>query len=103
MTRSQSGSMRFELKPSFVRQFEKLKTRSPSRADAARDVVRELSEKLSHNQPLPLGLGLKKLRKNHWEVRSSLSDRAVFFWKGDLISWILIGNHNDVRNFLKSI
>ncbi len=95
--------MRFELKPSFVKQFEKLKTKNTSRAEAARKVVLELAEKLSQNQPVPLGMGLKKHKNNYWEVRSSLSDRAVFHWKDDSVSWILIGNHNDVSNFLKTL
>ncbi|HVN67170.1 MAG TPA: hypothetical protein VMT55_02275 [Candidatus Sulfotelmatobacter sp.] len=48
------------------------------------------------------GLGLKRLGSNDiWEIRTSLKDRIVFSFKQDNITFILVGNHEDVRNYLK--
>ncbi len=48
------------------------------------------------------GLGLRKLKGSVYEFRASRSLRVVFLWRDGTI-WIeAIGNHEDVRRFLKS-
>ena len=47
------------------------------------------------------GLGLKRLGSDAWEIRTSLKDRIVFTFKHDYITFILVGDHDDVRNYLK--
>jgi len=49
----------------------------------------------------PHGLGLRKLREPYWEIRSSLAVRILFSIKGDLVQLHLVGDHDDVRRFLK--
>lgn len=52
------------------------------------------------NRP-PVGLGLKKLRPPLWEIRSSLQDRILFAWKKDLVTFLVAGDHQDIKRFLK--
>ncbi len=48
------------------------------------------------------GLGLRKLKGHVYEFRASRALRVVFLWRDGAI-WIeAIGNHEDVKRFLKS-
>ena len=49
----------------------------------------------------PKGLGLKKLRHSYWEVRVDLSLRILFEYKGSAVTFIIVGNHNDIQRILK--
>ena len=51
---------------------------------------------------LPTGLGLKPLRADCWEVRAGLADRIIFRRTGGLVEFLLVGNHDEIRQFLKS-
>lgn len=91
--------MQFEYKRSFDRWFKKLRLNSQEAVEAA---IGELIEALQAGKAPPIGLGLTKLTKRHWEVRSSLKDRIVFSRSGGTITFLLVGNHNDVERFLKN-
>jgi len=52
-------------------------------------------------QQWPRGLGLKKLRWHLWEVRVDLSDHIVFKRENDLVTFLVVGSHDDVQRFLK--
>jgi hypothetical protein len=77
---------------------------------AALSVV-ERAEVISRLTEVPLAfgyahkhasLGLRKLRGNVYEFRASRALRVVFLWR-DSVIWIeTIGNHEDVKRFLKS-
>ena len=58
---------------------------------------------LSQNKILYQGIGLKRLRQNYWEIRKGLKTRILFQWEKDTVKFILAGNHDDVRRFLKGI
>jgi mRNA-degrading endonuclease RelE of RelBE toxin-antitoxin system len=47
------------------------------------------------------GLGLRKLKAGHYEVRLGLGQRLVFENRPDALYFKLIGNHDAVRRFLK--
>ena len=51
---------------------------------------------------LPLGLGVKQLRPGLWELRAGLSDRVVFSRTGDLVEFLIVGNHDEIRRFLRT-
>ncbi len=51
---------------------------------------------------LQQGLGLTQLRQGLWELRASLSDRILFLRTGDLVEFLLVGNHDEIKRFLKS-
>jgi len=47
------------------------------------------------------GLGLRQLKRGCYEVRAGLGVRAVLLREGDDLVVTLVGDHNDVRRWLK--
>jgi len=91
--------MRFEFKPSFDRSVKSF--HNPEREEIKR-VATQLIDMLSHDREIHKGLGLKRLRGNFWEVRKGLKARILFRWEGDLVEFVLAGDHDDVKRFLKN-
>jgi mRNA-degrading endonuclease RelE of RelBE toxin-antitoxin system len=91
--------MRFEFKPSFDRSIKQLS--SPDKA-LVKDAAEKLIDVLSKDREIYEGLGLKRLKDSFWEVRQGLKVRILFRWDGDLVEFVLAGNHDDVKRFLKS-
>ncbi|MBF0511127.1 MAG: hypothetical protein HQL13_02240 [Candidatus Omnitrophica bacterium] len=91
--------MRFEFKPSFDRSIKQLS--SVDKAEV-KDAALRLIEVLLKDREIYEGLGLKRLKGSFWEVRQGLKARIIFHWDGDLVEFILAGNHNDVKRFLKN-
>ena len=50
---------------------------------------------------VPIGLGLKKLGGPLWEIRINLSLRILFEWQKKSVTFLFIGNHNEVQQFLR--
>ncbi len=91
--------MRFEFKPSFDRS---VKSFHDLEREEIKKVAIQLIDMLSHDQEIHKGLGLKRLRGNFWEVRKGLKARILFRWDGDLVEFVLAGNHDDIKRFLKN-
>ena len=49
------------------------------------------------------GLGVKRLRRDLWEARAGLRIRAVYSLSGGQLRFILAGNHDDVRTYLRQL
>ena len=49
------------------------------------------------------GTGLRKLIKGHYEVRLGLGQRLVFEDRGHVLYFKMLGNHDQVRRFLKGL
>jgi hypothetical protein len=84
----------------FLREFDKL---SAAEQEEVIRAVDSLIASLNAGQPLPKGLGLKKLTRRHWEIRAGLQLRIVYELEQSLIRLIIVGNHNDVERFLRSL
>ena len=84
----------------FLRIFKRL---DRQRQRAAIEAVQTLSIHLEERSHLPIGLGLKKVAKAYWQIRTSLADRIIFEWQDDQIIFRLIGSHDDVRRFLRQV
>ena len=50
---------------------------------------------------IPVGFGVKKIRKDIWEFRASLQLRVLFQWNGNTVTFLFIGSHNEVQQFLR--
>lgn len=50
---------------------------------------------------VPVGLGLKKLTDNIWEIPAGLDSRIIFRRQKDLVQWALAGTHQDIHHYLK--
>lgn len=92
--------MRFEFKPSFKRS---IKSFSSKEKDEIKEVAAQLIDMLSRDRSIHKGTGLKRLRGSFWEVRKGIKSRILFRWEGDLVEFVLAGNHNDVKKFLRNI
>jgi hypothetical protein len=89
--------VQYEFKRSFDRRFKNLSRERREKAYEAIDVLLRYLDGLT---PLPQGLGLKNWRRDYWEIRSTLKDRILFKFT-DRIIFLFIGNHDDIRNFMK--
>ena len=90
--------MRYHLKPTFLRTLQSL---PELRKSKVKEAMNHLTECLESRNPPPASLGLKLLRRPYWEIRSTLADRIFFAWTGDLIEWLYVGSHDDIRRLLK--
>jgi hypothetical protein len=48
------------------------------------------------------GLGLRQLKPGCYEVRAGLDVRAALLREGDDLVLAIVGNHDDIRRWLKS-
>ncbi len=92
--------MRFEFKPSFERSIKQLPQKDK---EEIREVAVCLVDILSRDKDKPQGIGLKRMRGNFWEARKGIKARILFRWRGDLAEFVLAGNHDDIRRFLKNV
>ncbi|MBI3012452.1 MAG: hypothetical protein HYY63_02385 [Elusimicrobia bacterium] len=93
--------MRVEFKSSFKRSLKSL--HSLTREDSAKEVVKKFILAIENKDPISPGFGLTKLKKNYYEIRSGLFDRIMFRRQKDLMEFIIVGDHNDIKRFLKVI
>ena len=91
--------MKFEFKPSFDRS---VKAFHEIDKNEIKSLAIQLVEMLSRDREIHKGIGLKRLRGNFWGARKGLKTRILFRWDGELVEFVLAGNHIDVRKFLKS-
>ena len=91
--------MRFVILPSFGRRYKKLPR---ERQEAAREAIFRFIDIVEQKATLRTGLGVKHLRGELWEIRSTIRDRIVFSLRSDKMEFLFIGNHDDIRTFLKS-
>jgi len=50
----------------------------------------------------PAGLGFKKINHDKYELRVSIRIRVVMKAEGDTFYLVLVGNHDEVRRYLKN-
>lgn len=89
--------MQFGFRPSFDRRFRKL---DPPRQRKARAAIEAILGYLDRKTPLRPGLGLKNFQGDYWEIRVDLHDRIIFELTDRLTFW-LVGNHDEIRRFMK--
>lgn len=85
--------MRYFRTARFQRAFRGLEVAQQTRVEEA---LRELDRAFQTGQ-LTSGLGLKSLGRGGWEVRAGLSDRILFRRVRNLVEFLIVGNHDDIR------
>lgn len=90
--------MRFEFKPSFDRS---VKTFHGREKEEIKQVALQTIDILSQDRIIHKGIGLKRLRGDYWEIRKGLKARILFRWEGDLVEFVIAGDHNDIKRYLK--
>lgn len=92
--------MNFEFKPSFERSIKAL---DHSDKEEIKRIALYLIDILSQDRALHQGIGLKRLRGPYWEVRKGIKTRILFRWQKDLLEFVLAGDHDDIKKFLRSM
>lgn len=92
--------MRYEFKPSFERSIKSLAT---GEKEKIKKVALQTIDILSHKRIVYKGIGLKRLKDNFWEVRKGIKARILFTWQGELVEFILAGDHDDIKRYLNII
>ncbi len=91
--------MRYFRSAAFKRAYGSLDSTRQKRIDRA---LRQLSTLYEQSQR-PFGIGLKSLKPNVWEIRAGLGDRILFHWTGEVVEFLFVGNHDEIRRFLKQL
>jgi len=92
--------MKYEFKKSFIRS---IKTLPDKNKKEIKRIAFQIIDLVSSGKKPSKGHGLTRLRKDYWETRTTIRERILFKLTDDCISFILVGNHNDVKRFLRSI
>lgn len=92
--------MNVRYQKSFDKTFDRL-----SRADQQKttEAVNNLLTFFETKERPSKGAGLKKLRKNFWEIRATLHVRILFQLENDILTFILAGNHDDIRRYIRQL
>lgn len=88
----------WEFKPSFDKSVKALPKKDK---EVMKRLAKALIDILEGNQAASKGTGLKPLRKDYFEIRTSYKKRIIFRWQNDHVEFILAGNHDQVKKFLK--
>lgn len=92
--------MKYDFKKSFTRSIKKLPAKNK---EEIKQLAFKIIDLVSTGKKPSKGHGLTRLRKDYWEARATIRERVLFKLTDDCIHFILVGNHNDVKRFLKSI
>ena len=89
--------MRYSVTSAFGRSLRDLPA---FRKDQVKKAI-ELAVAFFETGVLPHGLGLKPLRHQFWEIRASIADRVIFRKNKNVIEFVLVGSHDDIKKFLR--
>jgi len=91
--------MRYEFKPCFDRSIKAL---SKDEKAEIKGICLAFLDLLVLRTRLPIGIGLKRLDDDYWEIRKGLRFRILFRWRKGSIEFILAGSHDSIKDFLKN-
>ena len=84
------------------KRFQKeLKKLSTTEQEKVREVLKTLLHALKSGH-MPAGLGFKKINSDKYEIRVDLKTRIALKSEGDTLTGHLIGNHEQIKDFLKN-
>lgn len=87
---------------SVTTQFQKqLATLLPADRDQTIEALKTLKSSI-HQGKIPQGLGFKKINGDKYEIRIDIRLRIVLKKDGDFLVCVLLGNHDQVRQYLKN-
>lgn len=90
--------MKIEFRKSFEKSLKKINPKDKENVDEACRTLLDIVEKRENPSQ---GIGLKKLEKIFWEIRAGIHLRIIFEWREDLIKFLLVGSHDEIKRFLK--
>lgn len=90
--------MRYEIKKSFDRSVKGL---SEDDRIVIKKILFDVLDVLSTGKKPSKGIRLTRLRNDYWEVGTSLKERILFKFTDDIVQFLLVGNHDDIKRALK--
>ena len=90
--------MRYTYQPSFLAATERLSRTETTRLLKA---IEKFQTAIEARQ-WPRGLGLTHLRDDFFEFRVDIHARVVYRRSLDMVPYVLYGNHDEIRRFLKT-
>lgn len=90
--------MRYYRSRAFLESFQTLPRERQSKVKTS---MEKLDSLLLGNER-PFGLGLKHLKHGIWEIRAGLSDRILFRRANDILEFLIVGSHDEIKRFLKN-
>jgi len=66
------------------------------------NLISDLLNLFEKKVPPYKGIGLRKLSRTLWESRISIKLRLLFEIKNEILIFALVGNHDDIKRFLKT-
>jgi len=87
----------YEFKTSFDRRFKKF---SPPRQQKVYQAIDTLMKYIDGEAEPPIGLGLKNWHADYWEIRAGIKDRILFEFT-DQITFLFVGNHDEIKKFMR--
>lgn len=91
--------MEYEYKSSFDRSVKRI---PPDRKEQIKKAVEHLIDYFDTGVR-PFGLGLKHLGGSYWEIRVTLRERILLSRIKDRISFLLAGNHDEIKRYLRTL
>lgn len=84
--------------PSFKRFFKKLSSRDKEKI---KKTLHQLNDFLISGN-LPVGLGLKKINYDKYELRVDIHLRIVLKMEKEIVYLVLVGQHDDIKRYLRN-
>ena len=91
--------MRFAYQPSFLETTRRLSHPQTSKLLKATEKFQVAIE----SRQWPQGLGITHLRNEYFEFRVDIHMRVLYRRSDDLIQYVLYGNHDQIRRFLRAL
>ena len=90
---------KIKILPAFERTFKKLSLREKAKVKKS---LLQLNSLFMTNS-LPKGLGLTKLSDDIYEIRVDLKIRIILKMEEEMVYFVMIGSHQDIKEYLKRI
>ncbi len=88
----------------FLRSFDRSQSTLPvEKHEKVKEVVTKIIRLANHDFQASHGLRVKKLTSSIFEARVDIHLRLLFELKQDRLVFILIGNHDDIKRYLRSL
>jgi len=86
---------------SYDRTFAHLSSEEQMRVSEAEETLIKFFK--DRSIPVHGGMGLKKLKGDYWEIRIGLSIRILFSVHKGTLNFIIVGDHENIRRYLRRI
>jgi len=92
--------MRYEIKKSFDRSVKGLPEQERTEI---KKVIFEVLDVLSTGNKPSKGIRLTRLRNDYWGIGTSIKERVLFRFTNDLVQFLFVGNHDEIKRALKRL